>query len=61
MDAVGQVVGGPLLGLVANQFGFRIALVAAGVVLSPVLLLYRRAYGQVTAVSQEERFTEAQQ
>jgi DHA3 family tetracycline resistance protein-like MFS transporter len=49
MDAIGQVLGGPALGLIANQFGFRIALIAAGFVLSPVLLLYRRAYGQVTA------------
>jgi DHA3 family tetracycline resistance protein-like MFS transporter len=49
MDAIGQVLGGPALGLIANQFGFRIALITAGVILSPVLLLYRRAYGQVMA------------
>ena len=54
MDAIGQVIGGPLIGIMANQFGLRAALVAAGLILSPVLLLYRRAYGQTTAVAEEE-------
>ena len=53
MDAIGQVIGGPAIGIIANQFGLRAALVVAGVLLSPVLLLYRRAYGQ-TAVGEKE-------
>jgi MFS transporter, DHA3 family, tetracycline resistance protein len=46
MDAVGQVVGGPAIGVVANQFGLRPAIVLSGLVLSPALLLYRRAFKQ---------------
>jgi len=53
MDAIGQVIGGLAIGIIANQFGLRAALVVAGVLLSPVLLLYRRAYGQ-TAVGEKE-------
>lgn len=52
MDAVGQVIGGPLVGVIANQAGLRVALVVAGLLLSPVLLLYRRAHRQ-TAVALE--------
>jgi DHA3 family tetracycline resistance protein-like MFS transporter len=54
MDAVGQIVGGPAVGLLANQFGMRAALVLAGLMLSPVLLLYRRAAGQTTAILERE-------
>lgn len=46
MDAVGQIAGGPVVGLIANQYGLRIALAAAGLFLTPVLALYRRAYKQ---------------
>ncbi len=46
MDAVGQMVGGPIVGFVANRYGLRAAIILAGVLLSPVLALYRRAYGQ---------------
>lgn len=54
MDAIGQVIGGPAIGLIANQFGLQTALVAAGVVLSPVLLLYRRAFGQSAELAEQE-------
>ena len=53
MDAIGQLIGGPAVGVIANQFGLQAALVISGVLLSPVLLLYRRAYGQTTAVAAE--------
>jgi MFS transporter, DHA3 family, tetracycline resistance protein len=46
MDAIGQVTGGPAVGVIANVFGLRAAFVAAGLLLTPVLVLYRRAYGQ---------------
>ncbi len=46
MDAIGQIVGGPIVGVVANRFGLRAALVLAGIMLTPVLALYRRAYHQ---------------
>ena len=46
MDAIGQILGGPIVGVVAKQFGLRAAIVLAGVLLTPVLALYKRAYGQ---------------
>jgi len=46
MDAIGQVIGGPLLGVIANNAGMPSAFIAAGLLLSPVLLLYRRAFRQ---------------
>ncbi len=48
MDAAGQIIGGPLVGIAANRFGLRAAIVLAGVLLTPVLVLYSRAYGQVS-------------
>jgi DHA3 family tetracycline resistance protein-like MFS transporter len=42
VDAIGQIVGGPVLGMVGNLLSVRAAISAAGVVLSPVLLLYAR-------------------
>ena len=41
-DALGQVAGGPVLGAVASGISIRAALVTAGIVLSPVMLLYGR-------------------
>jgi DHA3 family tetracycline resistance protein-like MFS transporter len=46
MDAIGQLLGGPVVGIAANRFGLRAAIVLAGVLLAPVLALYRRAYNQ---------------
>ncbi len=46
MDAIGQLVGGPIVGIVANRYGLRAALALAGVLLTPVLALYKRAYYQ---------------
>ncbi len=42
VDAVAEIVGGPLLGIVATEGGTRTALIVAGVILSPTLLLYAR-------------------
>lgn len=41
-DAMGQVAGGPVLGAMASGVSIRAALVTAGVILSPVMLLYAR-------------------
>ncbi len=54
-DALGQVTGGPVLGAIATGVSIRAALLTAGVVLSPVMLLYGRtlrrgATDQVLAV-----------
>jgi DHA3 family tetracycline resistance protein-like MFS transporter len=46
MDAIGQVVGGPLLGSIASRLGLRTAMVSATLLLTPVLALYARAAGQ---------------
>lgn len=43
LDAVGQIVGGPIVGVIGTLASLRAALVAAGVLLSPVLLLFTRA------------------
>jgi len=46
MDAVGQIAGGPFLGLVATRWGMRLAMAMSGLLLLPVLPLYRRARRQ---------------
>jgi len=46
MDAIGQTVGGPILGATATQFGLRVANVVAGLVITPVVALYLRAARQ---------------
>jgi DHA3 family tetracycline resistance protein-like MFS transporter len=45
-NAIGQVVGGPVIGAVATRLGLRAAMVAGALILSPVLGLYVRATGQ---------------
>jgi DHA3 family tetracycline resistance protein-like MFS transporter len=39
-DALGQIIGGPILGAIATALTTRVEMVAAAIVLSPVLLLY---------------------
>ena len=41
VDAVGQIAGGPLFGMIATSFSTGVAIVAAGLALLPTLLLYR--------------------
>lgn len=41
-DALGQIAGGPVLGLIASAMGLPTAFVVAAVVLVPALYLYRR-------------------
>lgn len=40
VDAIGQVVGGPVIGLIATAFSTRVSLVASAALLAPVLFLY---------------------
>ncbi len=42
-DAVGQTVGGPIIGYVARQVSIAIALTASALLLLPSLMLYRKA------------------
>jgi DHA3 family tetracycline resistance protein-like MFS transporter len=53
VDAVGQIAGGPLFGLIATVFSTGAAIAAAGCVLAPALLLYRLTLRHVAAVDQE--------
>lgn len=41
-DALGQIMGGPILGAIATALSLRTAMVVTGIVLSPALLLYAR-------------------
>ena len=43
VDAFGQIVGGPPVGYIGDIFSIRVALLASGALLSPVLLLYAYA------------------
>jgi len=46
VDAIGQIAGGPAVGLVARSFSVVAALVTSGLLLSPALLLIGRANAQ---------------
>ena len=46
VDAIGQVAGGPVVGLIGSWLSVQAALVASALTLSPVLLLYPRAIRQ---------------
>ncbi|MBI1927307.1 MFS transporter, partial [Candidatus Poribacteria bacterium] len=41
-DALGQIIGGPIVGAIGKAVSVRAAIVVAGIVLSPALLLYAR-------------------
>jgi DHA3 family tetracycline resistance protein-like MFS transporter len=49
VDAVGQLSGGPLIGLIAELASLRAAMVAVGLTLVPALPLLARARGQSAA------------
>ena len=51
MDAFGQVAGGPPVGVLANRYGLRAAMVAVAVLLTPALALLGRALGQPPATN----------
>jgi DHA3 family tetracycline resistance protein-like MFS transporter len=42
VDAVGQIIGGPIVGFIALRFGLRAAMIAVALMLSPALVLYAR-------------------
>jgi DHA3 family tetracycline resistance protein-like MFS transporter len=43
VNALGQVAGGPAIGLIADALGLRAAMIISGILLTPALWLYRRA------------------
>jgi DHA3 family tetracycline resistance protein-like MFS transporter len=50
-DALGQLAGGPAIGAVGNLFGLRAAITAAGLLLTPALVLYGRAVRRADGVA----------
>ena len=50
-DALGQILGGPIVGAIGNLWSINAAIVVAGVILSPALILYRLAMGKARASS----------
>jgi DHA3 family tetracycline resistance protein-like MFS transporter len=48
IDAVGQILGGILMGVIANVLGLRAAMIGVGLLLLPTLLLYRLAHRVTT-------------
>jgi DHA3 family tetracycline resistance protein-like MFS transporter len=48
-DALGQIVGGPMIGVVASGISIRAALVASASLLCLALPLFARALGQTTS------------
>ncbi len=42
VDAIGQILGGPGVGIIGNLLSVRAALLASGIILSPALALYQR-------------------
>ena len=47
-DALGQMAGGPAIGLVGREFGLRIAIAITALLLVPAVWLYQRSYGDKT-------------
>ncbi|WP_421657441.1 MFS transporter [Leptothermofonsia sp. ETS-13] len=44
VSAIGQILGGPVIGVIANDLSVRAAIAASGIILVPVLLLYWRTF-----------------
>ena len=47
-DALGQVAGGPALGMIGTLFSIRAALVIGSLLLTPALWLYARTFKPIT-------------
>lgn len=55
VDAIGQIIGGPIIGLVAGLFGLNIAMVAVGLLLSPTIFLFGQAQKLLRKSTPKER------
>jgi DHA3 family tetracycline resistance protein-like MFS transporter len=53
MDAIGQIAGGPPIGLIGTLASLRAALLVSAMLLVPSLLLYVRALGQGRATGED--------
>ena len=54
VDAIGQVAGGPILGIIGNLISVRAALMASGMILSPTLYLFQRTIRRGAAAPTSE-------
>ncbi|MTI48407.1 MAG: MFS transporter [Firmicutes bacterium] len=54
IDAFGQIIGGPIIGYIAVKYSISVAIVIAGIILSPVILLYLFSAKQTKRVTTEE-------
>lgn len=52
-DAIGQIAGGPGIGLIGQQFGVRIALALGAAILAPIIGLYQRTIRQNGRIAAE--------
>lgn len=57
-DALGQIVGGPVIGLIATFGSLRIAMVAVAIVATPQIVLYMRTLRAVSLVPVIETYTD---
>lgn len=55
LDALGQLSGGPLIGMVAVRLGLRAAMVGVALMLAPVIWLYGRALRLVRGQASEQQ------
>lgn len=53
-DAIGQIAGGPAIGGIGTVISLRAAIVTAGLVLAPGMLLYAKALGQGRPIAIDE-------
>jgi len=53
VDAIGQIAGGPFLGVIGSTISVRAAITASGLVLSPVLGLFTRAARQKDVLTEQ--------
>ena len=58
LDAVGQIIGGPIIGAFALRFGLRASMIAVALMLSPAVGLYARAQ-QLLSQQRSERSASA--
>lgn len=55
VDGLGQIIGGPVLGLIANRFGVSVGLAVAGFLLLPVFFIYLHRSGKQDKTSMADK------
>jgi len=60
VDAIGQIAGGPVVGLIGNFFSVQAAIIASGITLTPILPLFARTIRRETAPALVDESIESQ-